>query len=142
MRRLAAVLLAALALAACTGDAPPAARPTGGEGEAGGEGAAAESASAGATTGEATTGPTVSREAFIETYVALRYQAVQSPANELPPRERDRILEEHGVTEDELLAFVEAHGDDPTYMESVWSEVESRMDALQEPGRVRPDSAG
>ena len=69
----------------------------------------------------------IEREAFIATWVDLRNTAAQWRGGALPESERTRLLREHGVTEDQLLAFVDAYGEDPRYMLEVWAEVEQRM---------------
>lgn len=84
----------------------------------------------GAGSGEAP----IDRETFIATYLDLRLAALQSPDREITAEARARVLTEHGVSEDELLGFVEAHGHDVPYMEAVWSEIESRLDSLRSPG--------
>jgi len=71
------------------------------------------------------------REAFIATYVDLRTSVIRGEAHELSDPERARILSDHGVTEDELTGFVEAHGSDVEFMRAVWDEVEARLDAVR-----------
>ena len=68
----------------------------------------------------------IDREAFIATWVDLR-NAARRTGDPLPEAERTRVLQEHGVTEDQLLGFADAHGDDPRYMAEVWTEVEARL---------------
>jgi hypothetical protein len=68
----------------------------------------------------------IEREAFVATWVELRRAAIGA-RGVLSDSERARVLEEQQVSEEELLAFAEAHGDDPTYMAEVWTEIESRM---------------
>jgi hypothetical protein len=82
-------------------------------------------------------GDAMSREAFVSTYVDLRISALSTPDAAIEPSERSRILEEHGVTEDELLEFVDAHGADVDFMASVWTEVEDSLEAR----RLRPGSS-
>jgi hypothetical protein len=75
---------------------------------------------------------TISRERFIEVYVALRSEAHSPDApGEIDPEVRDRILAEHGVEAEELIHFVEVHGEDLQYMFEVWSEVEERLTELR-----------
>ena len=66
------------------------------------------------------------REAFIATWVELRTAALRT-GDPIPVAERARVLGERGVTEEEMLGFAEAHGDDPRYMAEVWTEIENRM---------------
>jgi hypothetical protein len=51
-------------------------------------------------------------------------------------RERARILEAREVTEDELVRFVEVHGDDVEYMSALWNEILERL----EEGAPPPDT--
>lgn len=64
---------------------------------------------------------------FVAVYVDLRAAALVRADGELPPRERDRILDEHGVEAEDLVEFVEVHGEDIRFMDRVWAEVESRL---------------
>ena len=78
----------------------------------------------------------IDRETFISTYVDLRTATIRAEGYELTPRDRAGILERHGISEDDLLAFVEVHGEDVAFMRTVWDEVEARLDAV----RVLPSS--
>ena len=79
---------------------------------------------------------TISRDTFIETYVALREVGLGAP-NQIPSvNDRLDVLEEHGVSEQDLLQFVEVRGRNVDYMRDVWNEVETRIEAL----RTQPDS--
>jgi hypothetical protein len=61
----------------------------------------------------------ISRESFIEAYVELRMAALGSPGEQLALEERDRILEEMGLVEEDLLKFVESRGRDLQFMRRV-----------------------
>jgi len=75
----------------------------------------------------------ISREVFITAYVDLRMAALRNSEEELAPTERERILESHGVTSDELLRFVEVHSrDDPRVMQEIWAEVQDRIRRARE----------
>jgi hypothetical protein len=76
--------------------------------------------------GESDPAGVIDRETFIATWVDLRTAALRT-GDPLPEGERTRVLQERGVTEDELLGFAEAHGDDPRFMAEVWTEIENRM---------------
>lgn len=80
------------------------------------------------------------REVFITTYVELRADALLSDDGQLSDDDRARVLQEHGVSEDDLLAFAQQHGRDLAFMREVWDEVEERLDAMRpvidEDGRV------
>ena len=80
---------------------------------------------------------TISQEAFIEAYIALRVVGLRAPQQLIPPEDRLRVLSEQGVTEEELLEFVEVHGQDVERMQDIWNEVERRLDEL----RTRSDSS-
>lgn len=69
-------------------------------------------------------------ETFIAVYVDLRTEAIRSPQLTLSQEARDEVLDRHAVDEQELIAFVEAHGQDLDYMNQVWTEVEGRIEAL------------
>lgn len=81
---------------------------------------------------------TVGREAFIEAYVALRTVGLRAPQQLLSEEDRERILSEHGVTQEELFTFIEVHGEEVEYMRDVWNEIEERLNAM----RTEPDSSG
>lgn len=86
--------------------------------------------------------PTIAREAFVSTYVDLRMAALRNPEAEITAEERDRILEEHGVSSEELLRFVEVLSrDDPRAMQEVWTEVQDRIRQARE-GAVREEMGG
>lgn len=72
----------------------------------------------------------IDRETFIETYVDLRSQAVGNRNLTLSEERRDAILARHGVDEESLLAFVDAYAAELDYMNEIWAEVESRIEAL------------
>lgn len=72
----------------------------------------------------------IDRETFIETYVDLRSEAVANRDLVLSDERRDEILARHGVDEESLLAFVDAYGSELDYMNDLWAEVESRIEAL------------
>ena len=69
----------------------------------------------------------IDREAFIQAYMELRAAGVVTPDQSLHPAEADRILAEQGLTDQDLLDFVEAWGRDPVFMENLWTEVDDRM---------------
>jgi len=69
----------------------------------------------------------LSREEFVRAYVELRVAALESPGEELSLETRDRVLQELGLTEEDLLSFVEANGRDVQFMRRVWEEVDSIM---------------
>ena len=80
----------------------------------------------------------ITREEFIDTYVALREAELRGSGNVISEEAIDSVLAEKGVSEEDLEAFVGVHGRDPVFMSAVWSEVESRMADQASP----PDSVG
>ncbi|MCY4399447.1 MAG: hypothetical protein OXE96_08935 [Gemmatimonadetes bacterium] len=83
-------------------------------------------------------GDTISREQFVEGYVALRVAELRSPGGVIPDDEREAVLAELELIEEDLVAFAETHGGDVGFMEAVWAEVESKLDQL----RSQPDTVG
>ena len=84
---------------------------------------------------------TIDRATFIATWVDLRRSALTATDRTLSDAERARVLSEHGVTEEELLAFADARGSDPSYMIELWSEVTARMNPPP-PAPAPTDRAG
>lgn len=72
-------------------------------------------------------GPELDDETFVEVFVDLRIEALRSHGGEIEPEERDRILEKHGVEDEDLIAFVEAHSADIHRMTEIWEAVSDRM---------------
>ena len=72
-------------------------------------------------------GETISRDRFMETYVELRTMALQSTQSEISLADRNEILESQGVTEEDLLAFVEYWGADGEVMLGIWEDLDSIM---------------
>jgi len=75
----------------------------------------------------------VDRETFIQTFVELRVEALQWESGRIPEAEKVRILEHHGVSEDDLRGFIETHGRNVPYMNEVWAEIADRVQAEMEP---------
>jgi len=71
----------------------------------------------------------IDRETFIATYVDLRATTIRGDSFAISDAQRTQVLERHGVTEEQLLGFVEAHGQDADFMRGVWDQVEARLDA-------------
>ena len=70
---------------------------------------------------------TISREDFIATYMALRLAELEEVGAVITDAKRDSVLASRGVTEEDLGAFVEAHGRDVVFMQGVWTEIDSLM---------------
>ena len=87
--------------------------------------------------GESSPTQTISRDQFIDTYVALRVEGLRSEQQVISPEARARVLDAHGLTEGELLEFAETMGGDVDFMRDVWNEIEQRLEDL----RTEPDSS-
>jgi hypothetical protein len=73
----------------------------------------------------------VTREQFIETYVALLRAEAQA-ADSVEARQRKAwVLERRGLTAADLERFAERYAEDPRTMAEIWREIESRIRALQ-----------
>ena len=70
---------------------------------------------------------TVGREVFIGVYVDLRAAALNLGTTETGVDVRDSILAAYGVTGEELLEFVDMHGERVEFMSEIWSEVEGLL---------------
>ena len=82
---------------------------------------------------------TISREVFVETYVALRVAELRESGDDgISAEARDRVLAEKGVTEEELLTFADVHGPDVNFMEQLWDDIETRLEEI----RNTPDIPG
>ena len=77
--------------------------------------------------GPESTEDTVGREAFISVYVDLRAAALTLRPTETGLDVRDSILAAHGVTGEDLLEFVDTHGERVEFMSGIWSEVEGLL---------------
>lgn len=94
---------------------------------------------------------TVDRDTFLDAWIALRIAAAEASDGDLDGPERDRILAEHGMDEQDLVDFVQAHGADIGYMNELWSDALERLEeegvdvpSDEGPGMPspRPDTAG
>ena len=74
---------------------------------------------------------TIDREQFIQTYVDLRVEGLKAETGSISEDVRDRVLSDHGVTEQDLLTFADVHGRDVPFMKDVWDEVERRLDDVR-----------
>jgi hypothetical protein len=83
--------------------------------------------------GGSTSGPAPAevpdREAFVASYIDLRVEALTTAGGELTDEGRAEVLARHTVTEDQLVAFVNYHGENLTFMRDVWNDIELRLDA-------------
>ncbi|MFH1763109.1 MAG: hypothetical protein ABIF09_02855 [Gemmatimonadota bacterium] len=67
----------------------------------------------------------ISRKAFVQAYYQLRSEVLRSRREEFTLVARDSILNELGVTEEDLLTFVDVWGRDGEVMQEIWQEVDS-----------------
>ena len=70
----------------------------------------------------------ITREEFVQAFSELRVSALRAEGGEIALEERDRILAELGLTPEDLMDFVEAHGRDMGYMQEVWEEVDHNLE--------------
>lgn len=75
----------------------------------------------------------IDRETFIDAYVDLRVAALDTDSGRVAASDRDAILGDLGIAEDDLLDFVEVHAADLEFMRDVWNDVELRMDRPRRP---------
>ena len=75
---------------------------------------------------------TPGREEFIGVYLDLRTAGLGLETASLEDEVRDSILSGYGVTAQDLLDFVDTHGEDVEFMRDLWTEVETRMTELLE----------
>lgn len=71
---------------------------------------------------------TISRDVFVDTYVDLRTSALDTEEQRVDSVMRARILEEHGVTAQDLTHFADVHGAELEFMRDVWNDIEARLD--------------
>lgn len=82
-------------------------------------------------------GETISRDVFVGTYVELRTAALHSPDGRVGPEAKAEILGANGVTEADLIEYVDVHGARVQFMVEVWAEIDDTLRAL----RTEDDSA-
>lgn len=79
----------------------------------------------------------ISKELFVEAYVRLRQEGLRSPMMEITIETRDQVLEEVGVTEEELFTFLDVWGSEGEFMVEVWGAIDSLMTEDRMLGRGR-----
>jgi hypothetical protein len=75
----------------------------------------------------------IARQTFVDVYVQLRIAALKDPTEDLPLEERDRILQEAGVSEEDLIRFIEVRGGEVQFMRQLWEEVDSLIREVSNP---------
>lgn len=81
----------------------------------------------------------IAGDVFVQTYVELRMESFDNTPRIITTGERDRILQAHDVSEEELRLFLEVHGPDVEYMRDLWAEIEAQILSLLSPAE---DSLG
>lgn len=75
----------------------------------------------------------IDRELFVQTYVELRMESFDNTPKIITIGERDAILDERGVSEEELRLFLEVRGSDVAFMKDLWAEIEAQILSLLSP---------
>ena len=70
---------------------------------------------------------TPGRPEFIGAYLDLRTAVLSSGSTDRSNEVRDSILAVYDVTDQDLLDFVEIHGEDIEFMRDLWTEIEARV---------------
>lgn len=91
--------------------------------------------------GEETGPETIEGSAFVAAYVDLRLTAMET-AGAAGEVRRQAVLAEHGVTEEDLLEFVEVHGRDGAFMRDVWERAQTALDSARLTSRGLERSGG
>lgn len=73
---------------------------------------------------------TLDRDTFVDAYVELRIAALLRSQPALEGAVKDSVLQDIGVTEEELLTFADVHGDDLAFMRDVWGDVSARLESI------------
>lgn len=73
-------------------------------------------------------GDLIEPEDFIATYVDLRAAALITEDGQVTEIGRSEVLDHHGVLEEDLISFAEAYGEDLTFMQEIWNEIELRLE--------------
>ena len=73
-------------------------------------------------------GDLIEPEDFIEAYVDLRAAALMTEDGQVTEASRSEVLDHHGISEEDLISFAQAYGEDLTFMQEVWNEVELRLE--------------
>ena len=73
-------------------------------------------------------GDLIEPEDFIATYVDLRAAALITEDGQVTEAGRSEVLDRHGISEEDLISFAEAYGEDLTFMQEIWNEIELRLE--------------
>lgn len=69
----------------------------------------------------------IPRDTFVKAYFELRVAALRSLETEISVQTRDSILQEMGLTPEDLITFVEVRGEEGQLMRGIWEEVDSLL---------------
>jgi hypothetical protein len=83
---------------------------------------------------------TIPRDIFVGTYVELRMAALHAPDGRVTPAAKAEILEAKGVTEADLLEYVDVHGARVQFMVEVWAEIDDTLRSLRTEDDPAPTS--
>jgi hypothetical protein len=79
-------------------------------------------------------------------HVVANLQLIPAPSDTTGQREADsaraRVLAEHDVTPEQLLAFAEVAGQDPGRSREIWEQIGSLVDSIRDADGLGPDSLG
>ena len=82
------------------------------------------------------------REAFIAAFLDLRMAALTSGSADLTDEVRDSVLAISNVTEQDLLDFIDTHGEDVEFMRDLWTELETLLtERLEQNARDEENAA-
>ena len=73
-------------------------------------------------------GDLIEPEDFIETYVDLRAAALITEDGQVTQAGRSEVLDRHGISEEDLISFAQANGEDLIFMQEIWNEIELRLE--------------
>ena len=73
-------------------------------------------------------GDLIEPEDIIATYVDLRAAALITEDVQVTERGRSEVLDNHGISEEDLVSFAEAYGEDLAFMQEIWNEIELRLE--------------
>ncbi len=76
-------------------------------------------------------GDLIEPEDFIETYVDLRAAALITEDGQVTEVGRSEVLDRHGISEEDLISFAQANGEDLIFMQEIWNEIELRLENTQ-----------
>jgi hypothetical protein len=76
---------------------------------------------------------TIPRDVFVQAYVELRMEAFDNTPKIITNAEKDLILNQRGISEDDMRHFIEVHGPDLEFMRDLWADIEAQILSLLSP---------